>query len=178
MGGQSLRMGTDKSQLLLNGQTLAQIAACKLHEFTEEVYFSINTRQQHLELENTIVDHQDSEGPLSGIIASLKAVGGSIMVLGVDMPLITKESIKRLINERNWDLLTTTFYYEQKSTWEPMLSIWEYETLPCLEDYFDQGGRSIQKFLNQYGNQRVPIMDAHEFTNVNTKEQFDALQRI
>ena len=190
MGGQSSRMGQDKSQLLFslrynsaegritqtdNRQTLAELAHSKLKCYVDNVHFSINKSQKDLGLENTIVDEYEGEGPLSGIISALKATQSSIVVLGVDMPLITKQSIKSLIQQRNWDLLTTTFYNNQSNTWEPMLSIWEYETLPCLEEYFDTGGRSIQKFLNQFGNQRVPIHNPEEFTNVNTMEDYETI---
>jgi molybdopterin-guanine dinucleotide biosynthesis protein A len=190
MGGQSSRMGQDKSQLLFslrynsaegritptdNRLTLAELAHSKLKCYVDDVHFSINKSQKDLGLENTIVDEYEGEGPLSGIISALKATQSSIVVLGVDMPLITKQSIKSLIQQRNWDLLTTTFYNNQSNTWEPMLSIWEYETLPCLEEYFDTGGRSIQKFLNQFGNQRVPIHNPEEFTNVNTMEDYETI---
>ena len=190
MGGQSSRMGQDKSQLLFslrynsaegritqtdNRQTLAELAHSKLKCYVDDVHFSINKSQKDLGLENTIVDEYEGEGPLSGIISALKATQASIVVLGVDMPLITKQSIKSLIQQRNWDLLTTTFYNNQSNTWEPMLSIWEYETLPCLEEYFDNGGRSIQKFLNQFGNQRVTIPNPEEFTNVNTMEDYKTI---
>jgi molybdopterin-guanine dinucleotide biosynthesis protein A len=187
MGGKSSRMGTDKSQLLFSlrnnsadggitqtdkEQTLAQLAYSKLACYVNKVYFSINESQESLGLENVIVDDYEAEGPLSGIISALKHTQNSILVLGVDMPLITKQSIKNLIKHRNWDLLTSTYYNEVTLKWEPMLSIWEIETLPCLEEYFNNGGRSIQKFLNQYGNQRVPIKDVKEFTNVNTMEEY------
>jgi molybdopterin-guanine dinucleotide biosynthesis protein A len=187
MGGKSSRMGTDKSQLLFSlrnnsadggitqtdkEQTLAQLAYSKLACYVNKVYFSINESQESLGLENVIVDDYEAEGPLSGIISALKHTQNSILVLGVDMPLITKQSIKNLIKHRNWDLLTSTYYNEVTHKWEPMLSIWEIETLPCLEEYFNNGGRSIQKFLNQYGNQRVPIKDVKEFTNVNTMEEY------
>ena len=190
MGGQSSRMGQDKSQLLFshrynsaegritqtkNRQTLAELAHSKLKCYVDDVHFSINKSQAELDLENTIVDEYEEEGPLSGIISALKATQASIVVLGVDMPLVTKQSIKSLIQQRNWDLLTTTFYNNRSNTWEPMLSIWEFETLPCLEAYFDNGGRSIQKFLNQFGNQRVPISNPEEFTNVNTMEDFKTI---
>ena len=190
MGGQSSRMGQDKSQLLFshrynsaegritptdNRQTLAELAHSKLKCYVDDVHFSINKSQAGLGLENTIVDEYEGEGPLSGIISALKATQASIVILGVDMPLVTKQSIKSLIQQRNWDLLTTTFYNNQSNTWEPMLSIWEYETLPCLKEYFDNGGRSIQKFLNQFGNQRVPIIHPEEFTNVNTMEDYETI---
>ena len=156
-------------------RTLTELAHTKLKCYVDEVYFSINQNQEDLNLENTILDEYEGEGPLSGIISALRATKRAILVLGVDMPLITEQSIKNLIKHRNWDLLTTTYYQEETNTWEPMLSIWEYETLPCLEEYFESGGRSIQKFLNQYGNQRVPVINKNEFINVNTMEEYKNL---
>ncbi len=196
MGGRSSRMGQDKSQLAVSSsilqynnlsaatqhakepRTLAELAHSKLKYCVDNVHFSINKNQAKLGLANTILDEYEGEGPLSGIISSLKATKSPIVVLGVDMPLVTIQSINNLIQQRNWDLLTTTFYHTQSNTWEPMLSIWEYETLPCLENYFDNGGRSIQKFLNQFGNQRVPIPNSEEFTNINTLEEYSNLRLL
>lgn len=200
MGGKSSRMGVDKSQLHVGlrytsaearitqtdkkqdtsaegritqtdeEQTFAELAHSKLKPYVDEVHYSINKNQENLGLEHTILDEYEGEGPLSGIISALRATKKSILILGVDMPLITTKSIENLIKQRNWDLLTTTYYNDQSNKWEPMLSIWEIETLPCLEEYFDNGGRSIQEFLNQYGNQQVVISSEQEFTNVNTTE--------
>lgn len=216
MGGQSIRMGTDKSQLLYNSPlsdiqkpsaitgtnlsgkeegairssvlgreeknvsktqtTFAQLAHSKLSRYVDTVYYSINQNQVKLELEYTILDQYQNEGPLSGIISALRYTQQSILVLGVDLPLVKPETIENLINNRNWDLLTTTYYNNDTHTWEPMLSIWEIETLPCLEKFFEDGGRSIQKFLNQYGNQRVLIKDLDEFSNVNTIDDYKTLK--
>jgi molybdopterin-guanine dinucleotide biosynthesis protein A len=157
-------------------QTFAELAHSKLKPYVDEVHYSINKNQKNLGLENTILDEYEGEGPLSGIISALRATEKSILVLGVDMPLITTQSIETLIKQRNWDLLTTTYYNNHTNKWEPMLSIWEYETLPCLQEFFDNGGRSIQGFLNQYGNQRVLISSEQEFTNVNTAEDLQNLK--
>ncbi|HCD68753.1 MAG TPA: hypothetical protein DEQ56_09795 [Bacteroidetes bacterium] len=183
MGGKSSRMGTDKSQLIANKsypnetqKNFAQLAHAKLKCYVNEVFYSINQEQKNLKIDNIIIDKYPEEGPLSGIISALRFTQNSIVVLGVDLPLVTKQSIKNIIAQRNWDLLTTTYYNTETKIWEPMLSIWEIETLPCLEEYFTNGGRSIQQFLNQYGNQRVPILDGNEFTNVNTPEEYERLQ--
>jgi len=183
MGGKSSRMGTDKSQLIANKsypnetqKNFAQLAHAKLKCYVNEVFYSINQEQKNLKIDNIIIDKYPEEGPLSGIISALRFTQNSIVVLGVDLPLVTKQSIKNIIAQRNWDLLTTTYYNTETKIWEPMLSIWEIETLPSLEEYFTNGGRSIQQFLNQYGNQRVPILDGNEFTNVNTPEEYERLQ--
>ena len=72
-------------------------------------------------------------------------------------------------------MLSTTYYNNETKIWEPMLSIWEIEALPCIEEYFDSGERSFQKFLNKFGNQPVPITDEKEFTNVNTMEEYEKI---
>ncbi len=155
--------------------TFAELAHTKLKCYVDEVYYSINKDQLNLKLDNTILDEYENEGPLSGIISALRATQQSVLLLGVDLPLIRKQTIKNLIKYRNWDLLTTTYYDDKNAKWEPMLSIWEIETLPALEKYFDTGGRSIQKFLNQFGNQRVQMNHPEEFKNVNTMEEYQAL---
>lgn len=177
MGGQSSRMGKDKAMLEVGTEknTLAEIAYEKLKCYTSEVYFSVNKTQETYNLPNTILDNFEKQGPLSGIISALRLTQSSILLLGVDMPLIRKQTIKSLIKNRNWDLLTTTYYDSETQKWQPMLSIWEIETLPCLEKYFEEGGRSIQKFLNSFGNQRVPITNYTEFVNVNRPEDYEKL---
>ncbi|MGB0850762.1 MAG: molybdenum cofactor guanylyltransferase, partial [Bacteroidia bacterium] len=179
MGGQSSRMGTDKSQLLFGPvnnthnieiaqpgkkpsdftppddieegvvsssvlrpkeknvsrtqTTFAQLAHSKLSQHVDTVYYSINQNQVTLGLEKTILDQYENEGPLSGIISALRHTQQSILVLGVDLPLIKPKTIENIIESRNWNLLTTTYYDVESQKWEPMLSIWEIETLPCLE---------------------------------------------
>lgn len=179
MGGYSTRMGQDKAELTVaNGQkesTFAELAHEKLKCYTTDVYYSINVTQKEYFSSNVIVDKYDNEGPLSGIISSLEFTQNSILVLGVDLPLIGKKTIKNLIANRNWDLLTTTYYNFQDTKWQPMVSIWEIETLPCLKKFFEEGGRSVQKFLDKFGNQKVEIQDISEFQNINTPEDYQNL---
>jgi molybdopterin-guanine dinucleotide biosynthesis protein A len=175
MGGKSSRMGIDKSQLKVDNINFAELAQSKLKCYVDTVHFSINKNQESLGLSNTILDQHEGEGPLSGIISALKTLQQSIVVLGVDMPLVKKQSIKTLIKHRDWDLLSTSYYNEQTNIWEPMLSIWEIEALPCLEEYFNSGERSFQKFLNKFGNEAVAITDEREFTNVNTISEYEKL---
>ena len=176
MGGQSSRMGTDKSQLKLNDQTLTQIAFEKLKCYVDDIHYSINESQNDLNLENKILDEFAEQGPLGGIISSLRATQQSILVLAVDMPNIRKQTIKQLITHRDWNLLSTTHYDPAENIWQPFPSIWEIEALPCLEEYFESGERSFQKFLNKFGHQQVPITDKSTFLNMNTKEDFEKLK--
>ena len=104
MGGKSSRMGIDKSQLIANTshtnetqKNFAQLAHTKLKCYVTDVFYSINQEQKNLHLNNTIIDEYPEEGPLSGIISALRFTQTSIVVLGVDVPLVTKQSIKNII---------------------------------------------------------------------------------
>lgn len=149
--------------------TFAKDAHTKLKCYVSKVYFYTNKIQMQQPTVPIICETYENQSPLLGIISALQITESSIIVLGIDMPLITKKSIKNLIKHRNSDLLTTTYYHSDTNIWEPTLSIWEYETLPCLQTFFDQGGRSIQSFLNTFGNQRVTIIDKQEFKNIITR---------
>jgi molybdopterin-guanine dinucleotide biosynthesis protein A len=175
MGGNSTRMGSDKSQLILNDQTLSQIAFNKLLSNCDEVFYSINENQKALNLQNTILDQYENEGPLSGIISSLNFLESSIFSLAVDLPKISKESIAYIISKRNKNKLATAFFSSEKNQWESTVSIWEAHALPFLLAYFENGGRSIQKFLFSQDIEKVEVGNAREFANINTINDFKDL---
>ena len=158
--------------LELEGTTLLDLAESKLSCYCDEVYFSINKSQESFRKENCIVDSYEEQGPLSGIISALRTLNQSIILLGVDLPLITKQRIKQLIRERNRDFLCTSYRNKTKHIWEPMLSIWELGVLPDLEEYFNNGGRSMQQFLNSIPTQAIDVEADDEFKNVNTLDEF------
>ena len=176
MGGKSTRMGKDKSQLSIDNQTFATIAFKKLNKFCDDVFYSINASQNHLNLNPCIEDKTANQGPLSGIISALNTTQQSILVLAVDMPLIKEGTLEKLIQHRDSDLLSTTYYKQDEKIWESFPCIWEIEALPILEEYFESGERSFQKFLNKYGNQPVSINDEREFVNVNTLDTYLSLR--
>ncbi|MDA8886889.1 molybdenum cofactor guanylyltransferase [Bacteroidia bacterium] len=183
MGGKSSRMGTDKSRLTYNSekgemnpaekqQTFSELAYDKLKPFCSDIFYSINSEQNTLELPNTVIDVFEGEGPLGGIISSMRTTQKSIMIVAVDMPLVSTSTLRKLVEYRDWNLLSTSYYSKENNIWDPFPSIWEIEALPCLEEYFESGERSFQKFLNKYGHQQVPISSEKDFTNVNTMEQY------
>ena len=171
-GGQSSRMGSDKSKLLLNGKSLDELAFSKLQLFCHEVYFSINNSQNDLSYKISLLDLYENQGPLSGILSSYYYLETSLLVLAVDMPLITKNTLENLINQRDKTKHVTAFFDEEKQLWHGTLAIWEYSCYPLLQSYFDSGGRSIQKFLHQINAHKVGVINHRDFTNVNTQKDF------
>ena len=174
-GGNSTRMGHDKSQLKLGNQTLAEIACTKLEPFCEEVCFSINEQQQDIGYSNTVLDFYSNEGPISGILSSFMFVESDILVLAVDMPNISVQTIENLVKHRDPSKMATAYFDSEKQRWEGLVSLWEYHSYDALLTYFNSGGRSIQKFLFNHDVKRLEIPNHQEFRNINTMKEFQNL---
>lgn len=174
-GGQSSRMGTDKSKLLLNGKSLEDLASSKLEPFCDKVYFSINSTQNDLSYKNSLLDLYENQGPLAGIISSFYYLEAPLLVLAVDMPLVTKNTIENLIKQRDKTKHVTAFFDEEKQLWQGTLAIWEHSCYSFLQTYFDKGGRSIQQFLHQINANKVGVVNHLDFGNVNTQKDFEKL---
>lgn len=175
MGGKSSRMGTDKAQLTYKNKTLFEIAQAKLRPFCNHVFCSINKNQQELPIHHTILDRYVNEGPLSGILTSLLLIEEPIIFLGVDMPHISSNTICRLVGEMKQDEMVTSCFNPEKQLWEGMLSIWQPTSIDPLVEYFEDGGRSLQKFLYKIDAQKMEVSDTLEFNNINTPKDYKNL---
>jgi molybdopterin-guanine dinucleotide biosynthesis protein A len=174
-GGNSSRMGTDKSKLKLHGKSLDEIAQANLQPFCDKVVFSINAAQNNLIYQLSVLDLYENEGPLSGILSAFYYLDSALLVLAVDMPLVNKKTIQALLGQRNSSKHVTAYYDENKHLWHGTLSIWEESSYPLLQSYFDNGGRSMQKFLHQINAQKVTFENPLELLNVNTLEEFNGI---
>lgn len=179
MGGQSLRMGTDKSHLKVNEKYLYQIAAEKLKPYCQQIILSVNAFQAKKNKFEypTIIDIYKNEGPISGILSCYDSGHSNIFLLAADLAAILSENLQDLlaIHQPEKDQCTM-FYNDKEGYFEPLLSIWEEPALTNLKIYFDQGGRSLQKFLIGQNIQKYPLKDYQHFKNINTPDDFNALK--
>ncbi len=97
-GGQSSRMGIDKSQLTINNQTLLERANNLLIQSGIESIFVSGP--------NGIQDTYSNIGPLGGIFSCLDQLTeyNYILFTPVDMPLLTKEIVEKLIHKSTLDI--------------------------------------------------------------------------
>ncbi|MCU4674347.1 molybdenum cofactor guanylyltransferase [Catenovulum sp. 2E275] len=92
-GGLSSRMGTDKAELIINGQSLLEKNKALLTQLgAKSVLVSGKNQGQ-------IADKHQQAGPLAGIHAALEFVpqNYALMVVPVDMPKLTPELLNQLI---------------------------------------------------------------------------------
>ncbi len=177
LGGKSSRMGKDKAFLPFQGKLLYEWAYEKLHAFCEEVYLSVNEQQFHRLTGpfSLIQDANPAAGPMAALIQGLDQIQTPLLVLPVDAPLISPLTIQQLLSVRDPEKPATLFYDKQAERWEPLIGIWEYNTLPELMVYHQNGGKSFQKFLQYYPAKKVVANRPSEFLNVNDQATYDDL---
>lgn len=98
VGGESSRMGKDKSRLLVNGKTTVSLIAEALRPVTT----GIRIVGSHLEPTDSlpnVPDLQHRWGPLGGIQAALRAGKTEFcVVIACDLPFVTTELFVRLLS--------------------------------------------------------------------------------
>lgn len=174
IGGQSSRMGQDKSMLLIGDQPLYKIAAEKIAPYCDKIFLSANQNQISTNTFEypTITDIFDSQGPIAGIISCHRHIKEKLLIISCDIPLISQTIIRDLEYLHESENGCTMFYNVSSGYYEPMLSIWEVNMLDKLEKYFVAGGRSMQEFLHQNVIIKNSPSSLSGFKNVNTQNDW------
>ncbi|OGS90349.1 MAG: hypothetical protein A2Z95_03045 [Gallionellales bacterium GWA2_60_18] len=100
-GGNSKRMGQDKANLPLNGQTLLQHVVATMQQIFPEVIVSVRQPRPESDMPQ-VCDDPAHTGPLAGLAAGLeRATTPWVFAVACDMPFVTPAVIERLAQCRN-----------------------------------------------------------------------------
>ena len=166
-GGQSSRMGQDKSELLLQGQSLIIRAQYLLQSAGIESIFVSGPQG--------IADETVGAGPLSGLYSSLKQLTDHefVLFMPVDMPLITTAMIKQLCKNK----LNEVAHYD--GSFFPMLIRNNSKMREQLSKQLTTGSLAIHQLLSNTDSLAVSHDWPKEcFMNANTPEQWDEITAI
>ena len=97
-GGRSRRMGRDKLEMPLGGQTMLESAVSRFSEVFEHVYISVaEAGKYQIAGVSEIVDIKPGSGPLSGLHAALTCLpGDGVFLLAGDLPYSCPRAAKRI----------------------------------------------------------------------------------
>ena len=99
-GGQSRRMGGDKTRLMLGEQTLLQGVIGVVQPLFEQVLVSVRHYRPDIDAPQVCDAYADA-GPLAGLCAGLAhADSGWIFAIAADMPFVCAALIERLAEQR------------------------------------------------------------------------------
>lgn len=168
-GGESKRMGRDKSQLLIHGRTFLKHLTDRVNPVFKSVTllrgkqsFAVNLPQ--------IPDAITDVGPLGGLLAALQDTkADSISILPVDLPFISDETLN-LLNSPIPNILDARLA-RSKDRIQPLVGVYHVRIISKLEDYLRSGWRSVLGLIEDINCGYFSVSE-HEIKNINTPEDY------
>ncbi len=180
-GGKSVRMGHDKSVIDWYGKEQRYYVADLLQSFCEEVYISCREEQQS-EIDSiykTLVDSYDVKGPAAGILTALsKHEDEAWLVVACDLPLLDKETLQHLIDNRDASKVATTYKSPHDGLPEPLITIWEPAAKEVLLSFVATGHSCPRKALINSDTHIIEPKNADALINANTPEDAERVRNI
>lgn len=165
-GGQSSRMGTDKSELVYYQKTQREHVSEMLAGFCEKVFVSCNGKQasRNANANSVLIDLPEFSniGPMAALLTAYSYVPDrDFLILACDYPLITMEDLESFIETIDEKSFAAAFYNEQHAVYEPLIAWYSKEAMHEIQNRFQCQHYSLQKFLKE--------SDAQQFIPSNTK---------
>jgi FdhD protein len=180
-GGRSSRMGRDKAMLDVDGEPLWQ-RQLRVLKTLQPAHSLISLRAGQSQIsddESTLVVDPPgtNDGPLTGIVGSLKQFNLPTLVLAVDMPDMTTEFLRTRLLDRFDNEHGLVF--RGANGFEPLAALYTSAMIPLLEDALQQQRLALQPLIQRAidsGFMQVIDMqpgDAIFFHNVNTPSDLE-----
>lgn len=171
-GGKSQRMGSDKGLVKLWGQPLISYSLSLLDSLQIPAsIISSNKLYQQFGLP-VIKDNLEGKGPMGGLLTALENTRRkNVLLLGCDMPFLTKEVVMALAETSKEKKGAIASYRGQAN---PLLGIYPLSLLEAVRMHIKQDKLKMQHFVKDF---LIPIKDfsgvekaGEIFTNIHTPE--------
>jgi FdhD protein len=181
-GGESRRMGSDKSLLPLDGGRFIDHAYRTLAALFDEVLIVTNSPDLYAGLPcRKVPDLYPLKGSLAGIHSGLShARTDKIFVVACDMPFLSAEVIRRLC--AGGEAADVIIPRSERGV-EPLHALYDTRCLPAVEELLDAGEKKIVRFFPRVRVCEVPTAaftdcdpEGRSFRNINTPQEYFALR--
>lgn len=180
-GGRSTRMGESKAKMNWHGKEQQYYLADLLNSFCEEVFISCREDQKE-EIDpkyQIITDQFPSVGPLEAMLSAFqKYPGHTWLVVACDLPLLDKQTLDFLIEERDQTKIATVFENQEDHLPEPLIAIWEPRSFEMLKFYLQKQHRSLRKILIAENAKTIKAPNFGALINVNTPEEAKVILKV
>ncbi|MFD0793716.1 NTP transferase domain-containing protein [Mucilaginibacter litoreus] len=180
-GGKSERMGVDKGAINWHGKEQRYFMADMLTSYCNEVYISCRDEAQLSQIDTayqTLTDTFTGLGPFGAILTAFRHQPDSAwLVVACDLPLVDKQILDSLTNNRNTAYMATAFKSNYNDFPEPLITIYETKSYLTLLQFLRQGYSCPRKALinNEINLLPTPANDA--LANVNTPEDKERIRQ-
>jgi molybdopterin-guanine dinucleotide biosynthesis protein A len=172
-GGESCRMGADKSMLPIGGQPMIARICEQLRGTFSQILISSNEADRYSFLGCEIVpDKVPGQGPLMGIASALEASANEVnFVVACDIADINLPYVRRMLAEANGaDLVIPTTRDEK---YEPLFAVYRKSALDAVNKVLAAGRHKISDVFPLCKVKHIELSDADWLSNINTMSEYE-----
>ncbi len=180
-GGKSERMGKDKGLIEYHGLPQREYLYNLLEGFTEKTYMSCRPDQvgEFDEKFNTLPDSISGLGPFGAIISAFREYPNHAwLVVACDIPLIDKQTILELLQNRNPSKVATAFYNQETNFPDPLVTIWEPKGYQKMLHFLSLGYSCPRKVLINSNAEIISPQNPDVLLNSNSPGEYDHVMKI
>ncbi len=169
-GGQSRRMGVDKSLLYLSGTPMIEVIVNQLRGNFQQLQISSNTPEKYAYLDLPIVpDLKQGAGPLMGILSSLEQSKTDLnFITSCDAPNINLPYVRNMLRAaEDYDAVIPM---ADNGWFEPLFAVYRKEVAGHCHDLLANGHRKISDLFDRIRIKFIPFNGSGWYENLNTIE--------
>jgi len=176
-GGQSRRMGTDKSMLTIEGRPIIQRTCEQLVTCFEQILISANDADKFSFLGfRTVPDKVPEQGPLMGIASALEISDNDLnFVIACDIPQIELRNVRRILAEAVGSDADITIPVTNEGKYEPLFAVYRRNLCETINKVLSSGGRKISDVFESCKVKEVNLKDS--LVNLNTMAEYEEYQK-
>jgi len=171
-GGESVRMGQNKSMLAIESQPMIKHICDQLRPHFNQILISSNDTSKYSFLGAEVIpDEVTGQGPLGGIASALRASANEVnFVIACDIPQVDMGFVRMMLREaRGCDAVVPT---TGPSQYEPLFAVYRKGTLAAIEDALSSGQYRVTDALRGCDVKYVELTGAQWLTNLNTMNDY------
>jgi molybdopterin-guanine dinucleotide biosynthesis protein A len=178
-GGDSSRMGIDKSMLPIKGKPLIKTICEQLRGFFDQILISANEVDKFAFLGFEVVpDKVPKQGPLMGIASALQASANELnFVVACDIPKINLTCVNRMLAEAAKSQADIVIPITGKKRYEPLFAIYRKSALEAINKALSSGKCKISDAFTLCKIKYIELDDKDWLVNLNTIDDYEEFQK-
>ena len=172
-GGESTRMGADKSMLPVEGKPIIEHIYNQLKPNFNQILISSNDVSKYDFIDAKVVpDRLPGCGSLMGIASAMKISDNDLnFVIACDIPLIDFDLVRIMLRQcRRCDAVIPK---TAKSHYEPLFAVYTKSILAAIEGALASGDNKIMNALSACKVKHIDLIEAGQLQNLNTMDDYE-----
>lgn len=176
-GGESFRMGCDKSLLIYHQKPQREHVYEILKSICSEVFISCNA-EQSAGMDNNLPAIPDMQiykntGPMAALLTAFSFYpDNDFIICGCDYPFISEIVLFEFLTSLKKDRAASAFYNSEEDLYEPLLAFYTSECGSLLKSQFREKNYSLQYFLRSVEAEKYYPADLNLLKSVDTPEDY------